>query len=104
MLACLLSGDDRAMELYVCICIGNAAASIDAGRHLLPICVGLGLHTTVPLHSGLEGEKIKTSWQKDSKATSRRLHLTACITWSDAETPEAVLGRVSRGGKMCYHS
>jgi hypothetical protein len=57
MLACLLSGDDRAMELYVCICIGNAAASIDAGRHLLPICVGLGLHTTVPLHSGLEGGK-----------------------------------------------
>jgi hypothetical protein len=50
------------------------------------------------------GKKIKTPRQKDLEATSRRLHLTACITWSDAETPEAVLGRVSRGGKMCYHS
>lgn len=107
-LACSLE-TDRAMrmEVHICICISNAAESVDTGsHHLLPVCVGSGLHTTVPLHLGLGREKEKKlSRQKDSRgnlpeAAFDRLHyMVRC-----RDTRSNARSCVSRGGRMCYHS
>lgn len=57
LLACLLSGNDTAIGSACMYLHKQCCSNVDTGSCLLPMCVGLGSHTTVPLHLGLEKER-----------------------------------------------